>query len=172
MTSLIFETDRLEVYKAVEEDIDYIMELEKANKKSGFILQNTNEEHLDQINSEDYLVLIICEKISHDRVGYFLNKIDCSSNVLELRRFAIGKRGFSYGREALLGLILYTFTRLNINRLWLDVYGHNHKAIKLYESIGMKLDAIFRESYKHNKEYIDQRIYSLLKIDYKKGAVS
>lgn len=99
-------------------------------------------------------------------IGYALIRLNRSSNVLELRRIAIDKKGIGYGTEVMEKLFEYAFTKLNVNRFWLDVYPDNNIGIKLYEKLGMHSDGVLRENYLSHRGYLDQIIYSMLKSEY------
>ncbi len=71
-------------------------------------------------------------------------------------------------RETLLGIIKYCFEVVNCNRFWLDVYLDNEKGINLYKSVGMHHDGTLRESYKSERAYLNQMIFSILKEEYYK----
>ncbi|MFA9424376.1 MAG: GNAT family N-acetyltransferase, partial [Sedimentibacter sp.] len=95
-----------------------------------------------------------------------LNRLDFKSNVFEIRGIAITKKGIGYGKESLKALIKYSFEETHTNRLWLDVYPDNVIGIKLYESLGMHRDGMLRQSFKSERGYLDQIIYSILKCEY------
>ena len=99
-------------------------------------------------------------------IGYMLCHVDAKSDVFELRRIAIDIKGKGYGREAMEGTMRYAFEVLRMNRFWLDVYPDNTTGIRLYESLGMHRDGMLRQSYKSERGYLDQIVYSMLKGEY------
>jgi len=48
----------------------------------------------------------------------------------------------------------------------LSVFSFNPRAERVYQKVGFKLEGIERESFLYNQEYIDSKIYGLLKSDY------
>ncbi len=162
----MIETKRLEIIHAVEENIVRIMEIERDKDYRDFIWQGTYEEHLSEISDPNYLLLIIIEKNSKQEVGFALIRLDFKSNIFEIRRIAITKKGMGYGKESMKALIKYSFEETHTNRLWLDVYPDNAIGIKLYESLGMHCDGTLRQNFKSERGYLDQIVYSILKCEY------
>lgn len=163
---VLITTERLNICLAEEQDIDIIMEFENHKDNKKFIWQGTYEEHLNEINSKASLLLIFRQKSDNKIIGYALAAINAKSDVFELRRIAIAKKGCGYGKESILNIIKYSFENLNTNRFWLDVYPENKVGINLYKSIGMHLDGTLRQSYKDDRGYHDQMIFSILKEEY------
>jgi len=159
-------TERLEIYSASERDIHEIMGLEEHRENRNFIWQGTYEEHLGEIGDENTLLLTLREKGSGGLAGFILGAVDERSDVFELRRIAVSKKRRGYGREAIEGLMSYSFNNLRTNRFWLDVYPHNEVGIHLYRSLGMKLEGRLRQSYKTSEGYMDQLIFSILREEY------
>ncbi|QZY55796.1 GNAT family N-acetyltransferase [Crassaminicella profunda] len=163
---VLITTESLNICPAKEEDIPIIMKMENDEENKSFIWQGSFQEHLDEINSDTALLLIFREKKENNIVGYALARMNFKFDVFELRRIAISKKKYGYGKEALLGIMKYSFEKLNTNRFWLDVYPHNKVGIHLYKSIGMHLDGVMRQSYKDERGYLDQMIFSMLKEEY------
>ena len=159
-------TERFIIRNATEADIGFIIEAEKHTDNRDFIWIGTYEEHLAEINDNQHLLLIFCRIEDNAPTGYSLSKVDLKSEVFELRRFVINDKGKGYGREAMAAHLKYAFEELNINRFWLDVYTDNVAGISLYESFKMHKDGILRQSYKADRGYLDQIIYSMLKNEY------
>ena len=164
----MIETDRLFIDEALESDIDTIIELESHKDNRDFLWIGTREEHKAEIADSNHLLLIFKEKDGREIVGYALIRLDYKSHIFELRRIAISKKGIGYGKEAMLALFKYAFEERDTNRFWLDVYPDNYIGIHLYESLGMHRDGVLRQSYKAERGYLDQIIYSMLKSEYTK----
>lgn len=166
----MIETKRLNITEALAADIGTIMELESHRDNRNFIWSGTYEEHLGEIESNDYLLLVFRQKADNTLVGFALVKLDTKSNIFELRRIAISEKGMGYGKEVMVALLRHAFGERNINRFWLDVYPDNERGIRLYESMGMHREGILRQNYKSERGYLDQIIYSMLKHEYLKRA--
>jgi RimJ/RimL family protein N-acetyltransferase len=161
--TIILNTDRLALCDALPSDINTIIEMESAPENRDYIEHGNYQQHLLEIQDPNFLVLIVVEKETENIVGYIISHIDNHSNSFELRRFVMQSKGLGYGKEAIIGLISFAFSVLDVHRLWLDVYPFNQPGINLYESIGMHKDGILRHSYlSHKYGYQDQIIYSVL----------
>lgn len=160
-------TDRLILEEAKISDIEDIMAMERNPQYSPYIWSGSYEEHLAEIENPNCLLIAFRNRETGAFEGFSLNYIDGKSHVFELRRIAVVQRGKGYGREAIEAIFDYAFEEENINRLWLDVYPHNKAGIGLYESLGMKIDGVLRQSYKSGDEYWDQIIYSILRDEWK-----
>jgi len=169
---LRFETPRLNIYDATEEEIVKIIEMEKAQENRNFVFQGSFEEHLSEIKSDNKLLLSIKEKDSGEMVGFCLSVIDQKSLSFEFRRIVISKKGIGYGEEFILGLLKYCFLDLNLNRFWLDVFEDNIVGINLYRKIGFIHEGTLRKSYRDDKGYRSQLIFSMLRDEYLEKYVS
>lgn len=164
---MITQTKRVNIFEAVKEDISDIIAMEEHKDNRDFIWIGTFEEHMDEINDPNHMLLLFRAKDDNRILGYALIHIDFKSHVFELRRFVITEKSCGYGRETIKELIRYAFEELDINRFWLDVYPDNEKGINLYESLGMHRDGELRQSYKSERGYLNQIIYSILREEYK-----
>ena len=166
VNNTLIETKRLYIQEACEADIDAIIELESHKDNRDYLWIGTHEEHRQEIEDLNHLLLVFLNKSDLKMIGYALVRLDFKSEIFELRRIAISEKGVGYGKESMIALLQYAFKETKTNRFWLDVYPDNYIGIKLYESLGMHKDGILRQNYKSNKGYLDQIIYSLLRSEY------
>lgn len=162
----LINTTRLNIFEAIEEEINTIIDIESHQENRDYLWIGTYEEHKDEISDLNHLLLVFREKESEDVVGYALIRLDYKSEIFEIRRIAITRKGVGFGKESMIALIKFAFEEKNSNRLWLDVYPDNEIGIKLYDSLGMHRDGILRQNYKAERGYLDQIIYSILKKEY------
>jgi [ribosomal protein S5]-alanine N-acetyltransferase len=160
------QTQRLNIVEATEGDVQTIIEIESHKDNRDFIWIGTAEQHLEEIEDPNHLLLLFRTKEDGRIVGYALARIDWKSEVFELRRIAITEKGMGFGREAMEAIMAFAFRELGTNRFWLDVYPDNLIGIKLYDSLGLHLDGVLRQNYKSSRGYLDQIIYSMLKSEY------
>ncbi len=159
-------TNRLYIIDAKENHIEEIMEMERHKDNTNFVWKGTYEDHMAEIESSDFLLLVIKERDTHETVGFALNYLDKKSEKFELRRVVISKKGMGYGKEVMTALFKLAFEELKMNRFWLDVYPDNIIGIMLYEKMGMHKDGVLRQNYKSERGFLDQIIYSMLKDEY------
>ena len=160
------ETKRMRILEATFEDIPAIIALESHKDNRDYLWIGTEEEHREEIEDTNHLLLIFRKKDNSDIVGYALVRLNRKSEIFELRRIAISEKRKGYGREAMEALLKEAFENMGINRFWLDVYPDNVFGINLYESLGMHRDGVLRQNYKAERGYLDQIIYSMLKSEY------
>ena len=76
-------------------------------------------------------------------------------------------RGKGYGTEALQLLQDYAFGVLGLERLELEVYAENQRAVRCYEKAGFLLEGTCRRAAMVNGEYSDLYVMGVLKSDWK-----
>lgn len=77
--------------------------------------------------------------------------------------------GKGYATEALKQMIRHLFEQLNKRRITASIDPRNESSIKLYEKLGFRKEAHFRESIYLNGEWVDDLVYALLKNEWKNG---
>lgn len=164
-----FETQRFTVREAVEEDLEYVMRLERAEENRDFVFQNTLEEHKKNLKSPDTILFIAEEKGTGEKSAFILCSLNDSYGSFELRRIVVDSKSKGTGLELIKALIKYVFEVLSVNRFWLDVFTDNERAIHLYKNLGMIHEGTLRQSYKdYSGKYRDQMIFSILNDEYRK----
>lgn len=77
----------------------------------------------------------------------------------------IGEReywGRGYGSDALNVLLRYIFMEMNLNRVGLEVYSYNTRAIKAYAKVGFVQEGVLREMVLRDGDYYDMHIMGIL----------
>lgn len=152
---------------AKKEDIAFIRAIEMDPDYSSFISLDTEESHLAQVQ-DDYISLNIYEE-KEEAIGFLLGVYDPKLKIYELRRLALKERGRGLGKKALALAFKDAFEGFGAQRLWLDVYEYNTRAIGLYRTMGMTHEAILRSSDIKNNVYVNQWIFGILKKEYEMG---
>ena len=80
-----------------------------------------------------YLSILTSEDLF---AGYIIICKEERLKVVQLKRILIDEKYLGIGQEALLYLENYCIIELKSNRIWLDVYENNLKAIHVYEKLG------------------------------------
>lgn len=164
-----FETQRFIVREAGEKDLEYVMKLERAEENRDFVFQNTLEEHKKNLQSSDVMLFIAEEKETYENSAFILCSLNNSYNSFELRRIVVDSKSKGTGLELIEALMKYVFEVLRVNRLWLDVFTDNERAIHLYKKLGMVHEGTLRQSYKdYSGKFRDQMIFSMLNEEYVK----
>lgn len=112
---------------------------------------------------------IITEKGKH--IGWIdLKNIDKLNKHAELG-IAIGDKrywGKGYGLSAMKEMLIWGFTQLELNKIWLRVEIDNENAIKSYKYIGYVEEGILRQDRLRNGEFVDRLRMSILKDEFYK----
>lgn len=116
----------------------------------------------------DRLDLVIALKDSNQIIGEVVfNEYDELTNNVNFR--VLISQSYSnqgLGSEAIKLFIQYGFEQLNLHKISLEVFSFNPRAEHVYTKSGFKLEGIKREDFKYNDDYIDTKIYGILKSEY------
>lgn len=96
--------------------------------------------------------------------GCGINKINWKNSVAEVGIF-IGdkdKWGKGYGTDAMRILIKFIFEQMNINKIKLNVFSFNQRAIKSYEKCGFKIEGVLRQEVFRDGQYYDDIVMGIL----------
>lgn len=130
------------------------------------------KKHINNINSsEDRVDFAICINNTNMVIGELsildINKHNESAGFrIALSRIENVSKGF--GSEAIKLALAYAFDTLKLNRLQLEVYSFNKRAIKAYKKCGFKIEGTLRDSIKIDDDFHDEIIMAILKDEYYK----
>ncbi|MGW3284712.1 GNAT family N-acetyltransferase [Streptomyces sp. NPDC001002] len=71
-------------------------------------------------------------------------------------------RGRGIGTEATRLIVGHGFEQLGLHRVELEVYGTNHRAIRVYEKVGFVVEGVRREASLRDGEWVDAILMGLL----------
>ena len=124
----------------------------------------------DRISDDDTRMdLIICLQKTDEPIGdVALLDIDPLNGKSTVRISIFNKEfwGKGYGTEALKLLISFGFNNLNMNRIGLDVFSFNERAINSYKKLGFQEEGRIREDLFYDGEYHDAVLMGLLKREF------
>lgn len=137
-----------------------LLEIIKIEKKfPQFIGQYKLDKHKAVLTNKDQKHLSVFNKADNSLIGYvILAGLLNSDHLIEFRRIAFLKRGLGYGGLTIELVIDLSFNIYKANKLWLDVFEDNDRAIKLYMKKGflkerkmitteLKTNNIYRSAY-------------------------
>lgn len=81
----------------------------------------------------------------------------------------IGDRGYwgkGYGSDAVKILISFIFNEMNMNKIRLNVYSFNERAMRCYKKCGFKVEGVLREEIYRGGKYYDTIAMGLLRREY------
>ncbi len=128
------------------------------------------EEFYKRVSSSGDVILAIAEKESDEHIGNV--KLGPINWVHRRATFGIliGEMRFwgrGIGTEATKLMVEYGFFRLNLRKIDLGVYACHEAAVRLYETVGFKIEGRFREDLFNNGAYTDRIWMGLLRSEYR-----
>ena len=120
-------------------------------------------------------ILAIVEKETDTHIGGTgVHSIDtvsrsCSFGILigDRERWSRG-----YAKEATRLVVRHVFDTLNLNRIQLNVFSFNTRAIGVYERVGFKQDGVLRQARYHLGVYHDDIVMSVLREEWEESRSS
>ncbi len=107
------------------------------------------EEWHKRIASDRYNKVFSITTLDGELIGDIeLNHITWRNGHAEMR-VRIGEKDYwdkGYGTDAVMCLLLYAFSELSLQRVYLRVYGFNHRAIRCYEKCNFKKEGRLRRT--------------------------
>jgi len=133
-----------------------------------FSLDQINAWYNEMIQNKNFEMFVICENDKPVGVSG-LTYIDWINRHADVH-FYIGKNRAWIDNEispSAIDLILtYGFDKLNLNKLWVELYEIDKKKLAFFKEKNFKQDAVLREHYFYDGKYYSSIILSLLKKDY------
>lgn len=126
-------------------------------------------ESLNPHSKESYSFAIEAKSDKNYLGGCGIDTINVKNHTATIGIF-LGKQHWrkGYGSDALSILINFCFEEVNLNKVKLNVFSYNKKAIQCYEKIGFKTEGVLRqEIYRHGK-YHDNIAMGLLRSEWEK----
>ncbi|MGE5631852.1 MAG: GNAT family N-acetyltransferase [Caulobacteraceae bacterium] len=137
--------------------------------------------HPVSVHAEELSYVEKCKKKYPDEVDLLIEKLDgtiigkCGTKQTRWKdsettvHIFIGgdeNRGKGYGTEAMKLLIRFIFEQMNIRRIRLNVFSFNERAVKSYEKLGFKVEAVSREAVFRYGCYYDLYEMGILRDEY------
>lgn len=97
--------------------------------------------------------------------GCGINHVDWKNSIAVVGIF-IGNKDYwnkGYGTDAMRTLIKFIFNEMNINKIKLNVYSFNERAVKCYEKCGFKKEGVLRQEIYREGKYHDEFIMAILR---------
>jgi RimJ/RimL family protein N-acetyltransferase len=127
-------------------------------------VESLTEFYEKMARSSTDMVLAICDKATGSHVGNIgLHQIDWINRVAELG-IVIGEKAFwtkGYGTEATRLVVAHGFKRLNLHKIFLGVHSQHIAAIKAYQRVGFRQEALLKGEIYRDGMYFDKAIMSI-----------
>lgn len=131
----------------------YTLEDEEKWYESNTALKDTYNFAIETLEGKEYIG------------GCGINKVDWKNSNVVVGIF-IGNKEYwnkGYGTDAMKVLVKFIFEQMNINKIKLNVYSFNERAIKSYEKCGFKIEGVLRKEIYKDGKYHDEIVMGLLK---------
>ena len=102
--------------------------------------------------------------------GIGLHRIDWENRNAEVG-LVIGKKEYwnkGYGTDAMMTILDFAFSHMNLHRVYLRVYSFNERGIRSYEKCGFRNEGIMRDDLFAHGKYHDTIIMGILKHEFEK----
>lgn len=123
------------------------------------------ERMLDSQGKDDYH-FVMCRLEDDEPIGTLgLHEIDHHNGNASVG-IGIGEKrlwGQGYGTDAMNALLDLAFGQLRLERVWLDVYAFNQRAMRSYEKCGFTLEGTLRRAHYARGEYLDVHRMGILR---------
>ena len=138
--------------------------MERHDTNNDFVGQSTMEQHEDMIkgNQSEHLSIFNSE----NKLVGFIILIHHPEQVIELKRIVVNEKGKGYGQSSIQQVKKFAFKKLNAERLWLDVFDFNERAIHVYKKLGFKIEITKYGSIIFKNEKRNQIIMSITRKHY------
>ncbi|MFJ5773478.1 GNAT family N-acetyltransferase [Streptomyces sp. NPDC093094] len=127
-------------------------------------LERTRSWYATRAEQDDRLDLAVTDRTSGEVVGeVVLNEWDPRTRSCTFRTL-IGPRGRGrgLGTEAMRLIVGHGFERLGLHRIELVAYGHNLRALHVYEKVGFTVEGVRREVALRDGAWTDEVIMAML----------
>ena len=97
--------------------------------------------------------------------GCGINSIDWKNSVAVVGIFIGDKQywGKGYGTDSMKTLIKFIFEQMNVNKIRLNVFSFNERAIKSYKKCGFKIEGTLRQELYRDGKYYDDILMGILR---------
>jgi RimJ/RimL family protein N-acetyltransferase len=125
-------------------------------------------EFMGQIGETNYPYTICLLGEQRGIGAIFLRSVDKVNGSAMVGIFISDRRylGKGYGTDALNALVDFGFGELRLERIELEVYDYNLRAIRSYEKAGFRTDAVLRRARFHRGTHHDVHLMSILRDDW------
>ncbi|MDO5491353.1 MAG: GNAT family protein [Bacillota bacterium] len=158
-------------------DYDWFARWETDPEVTEFLSFDEDRTYEDVVNeaimfkgNDTIMDLVVEDKKKEKPIGrIIITHIDRHSDSLDITKFYIGSgeyRGRGIGGEIMRMLLEYLFTFMHMERVSLDYYAGNKRAMTLYEKLGFSKEGVARHATKKDGRYYDLHLMSMLRTEF------
>ncbi|WP_345620265.1 GNAT family protein [Streptomyces ziwulingensis] len=122
--------------------------------------------------ARDRLDLAVTDRLTGELVGeVVLYDVDPHARSCVFRTLiGPGGRGRGLGTEATRLIVGHGFEQGGLHRIELEVYGHNHRALRAYEKAGFVVEGVRREAALREGRWVDEVVMGVLEHEWRASA--
>jgi RimJ/RimL family protein N-acetyltransferase len=161
-------TNPLELVRATEADIPFIMATERLPGYEGLVGRWSEAEHRAALADVRYAYFIA--RVISEPIGFAIVRDWASrEHVACIKRIAVACPGKGDGKALLTDLVDRIFCETEVYRIWLGVFPDNTRARRAYEAVGFKAEGIGRGSAFFGGVCRDELMMALLRPEWPTG---
>ena len=162
------DSDRLELIRATEDDISFVMATERSPGYGDLIGRWDHAQH--QMALADHRYAYFVARLESKSVGFAIVRDWASGEQVTLiKRVAVSRPDLGHGRALLTNLVHVIFRDTDAYRVWLGVFPENTRARRAYEAVGFRAEGIARGSAFFGGVHKDELVMSLLRPEWPLG---
>ncbi len=125
----------VEIRKSYIDELKLFSTLDKQQDVKKYVTQKSPDEYIDEFYNPDMLYLTIINK-DKKIAGYFIIVREDKIKGVEIRRIIIDENERGIGQQAIQEMEKFCKMTLKVQRIWLDVFEHNHRGRHVYRKLG------------------------------------
>jgi len=163
----------LRIWAMRADELEFVVNTERLPGYETLTARWSTKQHLDALSRPDTRYLLGGTEAGHPVGFVILQPFGDVHEGTKIRRIAVSQPNQGVGRRLLTATFEWTFRQPAIDRIWLDVFTHNARAIAAYQAVGMRVDGTLRRAYQMpDGRRVDRLLMSILKEEWKSGVVS
>ena len=162
--------NNLKIWAMRPDDLPFVMDTERRPGYEDLTARWSAEQHLAASNRPDTRYLLGGDEI-HQPSGFaILQPFGDVHEGTKIKRIAVAEPDRRVGRRLLAATFEWVFREPTIERIWLDVFAHNSRAIAAYRAVGMTVDGTLRRAYQMSDgRRVDRLMMSILREEWTLG---
>ena len=126
----------MEIRTSLENELELFQRFEKEKDTKDYIIPYTLEKHIEEFNKPNIVYKTILNR--NKIIGFMILNLEEDKKSVEFRRIVINEKGKGFGIMAIKFLDYIVKEEFVRNRIWLDVFENNKRAIHIYKTCGYK----------------------------------
>ena len=164
MTTPRLKTNPLEIVRATEADIPFVMATERLVGYEDLVGRWDEAEHRTAAFAFNCYALHFVARVVSQPIGFAIVRDWASTeHVTCIKRIAVARPGEGLGKAFFAHLVDRIFRDTDAYRIWLGVFPDNARARRAYEAVGFKAEGVARGSAFFGGIHRDELVMALLR---------